>query len=183
MNDRLPVGLRNWVNGERPVRRFLCVLVIAMIASPCVAQVQPGSTGGSIGKTEKSISGGDQAPAPAPTPRQATSRRSAAPASPAAPHYLGCFRDQQANWWTGANTQGRDLNGLMTNDAGMTSARCISVCRSQGFTYAGTQYATYCFCGNAYGRSGAATCDTPCAGNHEEMCGGGWANSVYRVSP
>ena len=34
-------------------------LALAMFAVPCIAQVQPGSTGGSIGKTEKSISGGE----------------------------------------------------------------------------------------------------------------------------
>jgi hypothetical protein len=35
----------------------LCILVVGMFSVPCVAQVQPGSTGGSIGKTDKSISG------------------------------------------------------------------------------------------------------------------------------
>jgi hypothetical protein len=46
------------------VHRFLCVFVVAMLSSPCAAQVQPGSTGGSIGKTEKSISGGADADRP-----------------------------------------------------------------------------------------------------------------------
>lgn len=39
-------------------------LALAMFAVPCVAQVQPGSTGGSIGKTDKSISGGEEANQP-----------------------------------------------------------------------------------------------------------------------
>lgn len=160
-------------------RFVLRLLILGMFLLPCVPPVLAESTGGSIGKTDKSISGGEQAPAA----RQGTAKRGGTPAPAATARLLGCFRDQQKNWLAGANTQGRDLDGFMTNAAGMTSARCIAVCRSQGFTYAGTQYATYCFCGNAYGRSGAANnCDTPCGGNAAEMCGGGWANSVYRVS-
>jgi len=47
------------------VHRFVwCVLVLAMFRLPAFAQVQPGSTGGSIGKTEKSISGGEEADRP-----------------------------------------------------------------------------------------------------------------------
>jgi hypothetical protein len=45
------------------VHRFvLCALVVGMFSAPCVAQVQPGSTGGSIGKQDKSISGGEETP-------------------------------------------------------------------------------------------------------------------------
>lgn len=41
--------------------RFVpCVLILALFSLPCVAQVQPGSTGGTIGKQDKSISGDDQ---------------------------------------------------------------------------------------------------------------------------
>ena len=39
-------------------------LVLCMLVMPCSAQVQPGSTGGSIGKTDKSVSGGEGAAAP-----------------------------------------------------------------------------------------------------------------------
>ena len=158
---------------------IVCVMSALLVSPIGLAFAQAGSTGGTIGKTEKSISGGEQAP----TPRQGVSKRASSPAPSATARYLGCFRDQQTNPLPGAIAS-RDLNGLMTNDAGMTSARCIALCRSQGFTYAGTQYSTYCFCGNAYGRSGAANnCNMTCGGNPAEMCGGGWANSVYRVSP
>jgi hypothetical protein len=45
--------------------RFLQVgLAVGMFSVPCVAQVQPGSTGGSIGKIDKSISGGESAAEP-----------------------------------------------------------------------------------------------------------------------
>lgn len=65
---------------------------------------------------------------------------------------------------------------------GMTSAMCSSECANRGFYYAGTQYGSYCFCGNQYGRSGPAPppgCDATCSGNPNEKCGGTWANSVH----
>jgi hypothetical protein len=37
---------------------------MAMFLTPCAAQVQPGSTGGSIGKTDKSVSGGGEPASP-----------------------------------------------------------------------------------------------------------------------
>ena len=45
-------------------RLVLSVLIIGMSSTPSVGQVQSGSTGGSIGKTEKSISGGEIAADP-----------------------------------------------------------------------------------------------------------------------
>jgi beta-lactam-binding protein with PASTA domain len=129
------------------------------------------------------------APAPATTSRLPAPTRPAAqsePPSPVAtptptpvigpPRYLGCFKDQGA----AHDVAGRDLDGAMSSDGGMTSAMCVEECRAQGFAYAGTQYSNYCFCGNRYGTSGPAdNCDMPCAGNSSEICGGSWANSVY----
>lgn len=62
----------------------------------------------------------------------------------------------------------------------MSTERCVSTCRQKGFAYAGTQYGAQCFCGNQYGRSGAASnCDMSCVGSPTETCGGAWANNVY----
>lgn len=113
-------------------------------------------------------------------PPVATAPEAGAPATPRASGgaYLGCFRDQGNPW----GREGHDLDSARWDDGGMTTARCISFCRGQNFTYAGTQYGTACFCGNAYGRSGRAdNCDVRCAGNAEETCGGAWANSIWRV--
>lgn len=99
-----------------------------------------------------------------------------AAASPSLPQSLGCFKDQGDP----GGLQGRDLDGAIRQDAKMTGPMCVAECRSKGFAYAGTQYGAFCFCGNQYGRTGAANnCDSPCAGNPQEKCGGGWANSVY----
>jgi hypothetical protein len=100
-----------------------------------------------------------------------------------ASQYLGCFRDQQINPTGLATTQGRDLNGFITNNPNMTSAQCLAVCSGQGLAYAATQFGTYCFCGTSFGRSGLANnCDMACGGDPAEMCGGVFANSVYSVT-
>ncbi len=96
-----------------------------------------------------------------------------ASAAAAAAGYLGCFKDQGK----------RDLDGHTFYDGKMTAQLCISACRAKGFSYAATQYAGHCFCGNKYGAAGPATnCDAKCTGNRDEICGGTWANSVYKVN-
>jgi hypothetical protein len=147
---------------------------------------QAGSTGGTIGKQEKSVSGSDASERridkPAQRGKSKPSQRTVnvGPTS-ATPQYLGCFREQGILFV--ASTRGRDMGGSMAIDPAMTSMRCVAICRSQGFAFAGTQYSTQCFCANQYGRSGPAdNCKMACGGNPAEMCGGAWANSVYRVS-
>ena len=40
-----------------------------------------------------------------------------------------------------------------------------------------------CFCDNSYGSYGTASnCNSACQGKSSEICGGGWANSVYSTS-
>lgn len=157
-----------------------------MRAGTPMALAQAGSTGGTIGKQGKSASGSNAGEERADQPVQRGKSRPLqrsvnAGSTSAAPKYLGCFKDQ-GNWFV-LTTEGRDLNGLTANNPGMTIEQCVSICRTQGFAYAGTQYRTQCFCGNAYGRSGAANnCNMACGGNPAQMCGGSWANSVYRVS-
>jgi hypothetical protein len=153
------------------------IVLLALVSLNTHALAQAGSTGGTIGQSNKSISGEQQTP----TPRGNTHSARPAPSRPAAAtsHYIGCFRDQGNPF----GASGRDLNGSMTSDDNLSSARCIALCRSQGFAYAGTQDARQCFCGKSYGGSGAAdNCNMACGGNSAEMCGGSWANSVYRVS-
>lgn len=90
--------------------------------------------------------------------------------------YLGCFRDQG----NATGTSGRDLSGFAVSEPQMTTERCVSLCGEKGFRYAGTQYSSWCFCGNRYGKSGKAdNCNMKCSGNNRQICGGSWANSVY----
>jgi hypothetical protein len=167
---------------ESSLLAALTVTFVAVAAAPPVL-AQAGSTGGTIGKQGKSAAGSSATEEGADKPAQVQrkpSLRSLAATTAAGPQYLGCFKDQ-GNWFV-LTTEGRDLNGLAVGDSSMTSERCVSICRSQGFAYAGTQNRTQCFCGNKYGRSGQAdNCNMACGGNPVQMCGGGWANSVYRV--
>ena len=53
----------------------------------------------------------------------------------------------------------------------------------KGYRYAATQFKTFCSCGQSYGRYGKSNnCNMSCSGNKNEICGGGWANSVYSTS-
>lgn len=56
----------------------------------------------------------------------------------------------------------------------------------QSYKYMGLQYGTECFCGDSYFTAEMPaeptdTCDMPCPGDPEVMCGGAWTNSVYIV--
>lgn len=71
---------------------------------------------------------------------------------------------------------------IRTADNAMTVEKCVDYCVSQGNAYAGTQFANECYCGNTAppaARMGAK-CDTPCAGNANEVCGGALRLSVYK---
>jgi len=77
------------------------------------------------------------------------------------------------------STTGRDLDGYMYSDPGMTHDKCRSTCSSRGLVFAGTQYGSYCFCGTHFGRAGPSTnCNMSCSGAPGETCGGTWANSI-----
>ncbi|EGP09565.1 hypothetical protein CSIRO_0723 [Bradyrhizobiaceae bacterium SG-6C] len=93
--------------------------------------------------------------------------------SGAAKGYLGCFKDDSK----------RDLDGHNFYDRNMTTDLCVSTCRAKGFSHAGTQYASYCFCGNTFGKFGKSDgCNARCTGNRDETCGGTWANAIYKVN-
>ncbi|KAN0099930.1 WSC-domain protein [Hyaloscypha variabilis] len=73
---------------------------------------------------------------------------------------------------------GRTLNGASySNATDMTDETCISYCSALGFLYAGTEYASQCFCDSkiAPGATLAADpsdCNMACTGNATEPCGG-----------
>jgi hypothetical protein len=86
--------------------------------------------------------------------------------------YLGCFADEAT----------RDLPVWAINNGAVTVESCIATCAAAGYTYAAMQDSSYCFCGSSYGRYGAASnCNMACSANGGEICGGGYANSVYKA--
>ena len=64
-----------------------------------------------------------------------------------------------------------------------TPDSCASLCAAAGYPFFGVQWYGECNCDNDYGAYGEAdNCDTPCTADESVMCGGSWANSVYRLT-
>jgi hypothetical protein len=87
---------------------------------------------------------------------------------------LGCFEDRDED---------RDMYDYNLIE-GVTIEKCLAVCKEHGFRFAGLQKGNECFCDDFYGRFGRKSnreCDYNCEGNQNQLCGGYWRNSVYRV--
>lgn len=67
----------------------------------------------------------------------------------------------------------------------MTIELCLAACRSAGYKIAGVEYASQCYCGNAFANGGGpapdgnAQCNMPCNGNPAQICGGPDRLNVY----
>jgi len=69
-------------------------------------------------------------------------------------------------------------------DSSMTPGMCLAYCKQRNFKFYATQFATYCFCGDTYGKYGSTAyteCNLTCGGDQEVDCGGTWRNSIYSV--
>ena len=165
-----------WTNGMRFV-----FLALTATAAACYAQEGPLPPAGSqpVAQTPAPPTP-SPVPPPALAPPPVTPPSGPTPPAPPGATSLGCFKDQEDP----TGTSGRDLNGFAEDVPGMTAEMCTEMCTSKGFSYAGTQYGTWCFCGTSYGKSGKAdNCNMKCGGAGNEICGGSWANSVYQLKP
>lgn len=94
--------------------------------------------------------------------------------------YYGCYID-------GLN--GRILEQQLPDDDSLTNAICIAACAELGYTISGTEYHQQCFCGNQIINipegeepiKPESDCNTPCAGNGDEMCGGPGRMSIWSI--
>nr|XP_018260028.1 uncharacterized protein I303_08100 [Kwoniella dejecticola CBS 10117]OBR82186.1 hypothetical protein I303_08100 [Kwoniella dejecticola CBS 10117] len=67
------------------------------------------------------------------------------------------------------------VSSIFENKSDMTYAQCIATCTRKGYSIAGVEYGTQCFCANTLTNpvpAVASTCDRPCAGDKATMCGG-----------
>ena len=91
--------------------------------------------------------------------------------------YQGCASDDQSS---------RALSGSSQTDNNMTVEACIDYCSSKGYSLAGMEYGTQCYCDNNIAQDQAPTkgewggCSMPCAGDATEVCGAGDALSLYK---
>ena len=99
--------------------------------------------------------------------------------------YVGCANDSMET---------RTLSADSTTGNDMTVEKCINYCKGKGFSLAGMEYASQCYCDNKFYQAPASAhdvrepqagilgnCWQPCAGDAGEICGGSAALSVYKA--
>ena len=90
--------------------------------------------------------------------------------------FVGCYTD--------ANP--RTLDKYSFSSANMTQEMCVGGCAAKGYTVAGAEYASQCFCGDGINASGTKVangeCGMLCAGDKGEYCGAGSRLSVWMKS-
>ena len=91
--------------------------------------------------------------------------------------YQGCFTDQGSPRTLGAFSISQSTNSIDV---------CAQLCYSKGYTWAGVEYGSECYCNSAGTGSAAlksdADCLKPCSGNVKQNCGGSMALQVYRLA-
>ena len=78
---------------------------------------------------------------------------------------IGCYSD---------SVYGRALSTEIDLDSN-TIENCVSSCAGQGFSIAGVEYGSQCFCGSTIDNGNTPSssgCDMACTGNKNEICGG-----------
>ena len=91
--------------------------------------------------------------------------------------YTGCGTDSMAS---------RKFTGASTNSKTMTVETCVDFCSGKGFSVAGTEYGSECYCANSIPAEAApvpgymGNCMMPCAGDPGEYCGGFGTISLYQ---
>ncbi|GAP83249.2 putative WSC domain-containing protein [Rosellinia necatrix] len=91
--------------------------------------------------------------------------------------HVACAKDPQG--------QRRTLADYALDRGDMTVARCLDACGARGYKFAGVEYRSQCFCGNALSPDRLPTpgtlgdCSLPCAGDPAQLCGGAAQVSVY----
>ncbi|CBJ30709.1 thaumatin-domain containing protein [Ectocarpus siliculosus] len=91
--------------------------------------------------------------------------------------YVGCFMDDD----TGLT---RFLDDKSMQDENLTPQSCAEFC--SGYKYMALQYSQDCFCADTYYTAErdaipTDTCNMPCKGDENVICGGAWSNSIYIV--
>src|SRR5277367_825121 len=70
-----------------------------------------------------------------------------------------------------------------TNFGNLTNEKCIDYCRNKGYSIAGTQSGSQCFCGNTLTSTTLVidenACATSCTGDNTQVCGDNQKLSVY----
>lgn len=88
---------------------------------------------------------------------------------------VGCYAEP--------TTGGRALDGFVLADVNMTLAFCAQICGMSNYQYFGVEYGNECWCAHSISPAATPTntssCDSPCAGDSSETCGGLLTISVW----
>jgi hypothetical protein len=89
--------------------------------------------------------------------------------------YKGCYVDGPGY---------RIMNFQQPDDSAMTVASCSNKCAAAGYSIAGMEYSSQCFCDNVIRNGGSlassdSDCNMACAGNANQKCGAGNRLSVW----
>ncbi|KAK2590697.1 hypothetical protein QQS21_011621 [Conoideocrella luteorostrata] len=117
-------------------------------------------------------------------PSSASSSSSSAATGGPAPSGLPQGWAAYGCWVDGVS--GRILNKQLPDDPKLTLASCSKACSDAGYTIAGAEYSTQCFCGNKIVNGGVKAksdteCNTACGGDPQEKCGGGGRMSIMSL--
>lgn len=86
----------------------------------------------------------------------------------------GCYSD---------NTGERTLAYTAYDSSSNTIEMCTQTCVNAGYTVAGVEYGSQCYCGNAIGGEAdlvvSVACNQACAGNSSETCGAAGRINIY----
>ena len=109
-----------------------------------------------------------------PTTTVTTTATSAATNLPDGWAYAGCFKE---------GTSGRALPYQQPDSQTNTNEKCVAACIAAGYSVAGMEYSTQCYCANALYNGAVATtndqCSMSCPGNTAEKCGAGDRLSIF----
>lgn len=90
---------------------------------------------------------------------------------------LGCYTE---------GSTGRALTGAFHWSSTLTIEGCASFCQSSGFTVAGAEYGSECYCGDLPLATGSVLatgdCTMDCSGDATQKCGAGNRLSIYQWS-
>lgn len=126
-----------------------------------------------------SVAAGGASSAPVvPSARVVSSVSSAAPVATGVPKgftYKGCYVDGPGY---------RIMNNQQPDDSAMTIGSCASKCATAGYSIAGMEYSTQCFCDNFIRQGGSLAssdteCNMPCGGSSSQKCGAGNRLSIW----
>lgn len=88
----------------------------------------------------------------------------------------GCYTD---------STTSRTLERRVS-PSGPGVEACLTTCQAQGFSWAGLEYGSECWCGSALASTAQLTtdgCDMTCQGFVDEFCGGAGSMNLYQIAP